>query len=500
MTQLSADVSSGSTPPENDYTIHSAADVSRLVNNSTHGRTNARIIVAIALGGVFLDAYDLGALAFGVKDITRQFGLSPSGIGMVVSAITLGAIVGAVIGGYLTDKIGRYRVFMADMFFFVFAALLGALAPNAEVLGISRFIMGLGIGIDLPVAMAFLAEFSRLKGRGNKASSIAMWCPTWYAAISVSYLLVLGLFYSLPASQSEYLWRYIVGFGAVPALVILTVRKRYMTESPVWAAQQGDLTSAASILQTAYNIPATVGKDAVLHAKKGLKRRTTGWKSYGVLLKGEYLKRTVLNSVMSFVSPFAYAAIAFGLPIIISTLFKQSMLTTILVSLALNLLFAFTGGLAAVRLVPKLGSRSMTIAGYTCQLVALLGLALAGRPEDTAQAVACCAFLALFLLGQGFGPGAHTMVYASLSYPASIRGVGVGFNQTITRFSSTLALFLFPILTASLDTGLFWVIALSPVIGLLALFIIRWEPSGYDVDAEDYASVKHENTQPGGGV
>ena len=203
MTQLSADVSSGSTSPENDYTIHSAADVSRLVNNSTHGRTNARIIVAIALGGVFLDAYDLGALAFGVKDITRQFGLSPSGIGMVVSAITLGAIVGAVIGGYLTDKIGRYRVFMADMFFFVFAALLGALAPNAEVLGISRFIMGLGIGIDLPVAMAFLAEFSRLKGRGNKASSIAMWCPTWYAAISVSYLLVLGLFYSLPARDRK---------------------------------------------------------------------------------------------------------------------------------------------------------------------------------------------------------------------------------------------------------------------------------------------------------
>lgn len=98
MTQHLADGSSGSSTPENNYTLRSAADVSRLVNNSTHARSNARIIVAIALGGVFLDAYDLGALAFGVKDITRQFGLSPEGIGMVVSAITLGAIVGAVIG------------------------------------------------------------------------------------------------------------------------------------------------------------------------------------------------------------------------------------------------------------------------------------------------------------------------------------------------------------------------------------------------------------------
>ncbi|MDF7661952.1 MFS transporter [Erwiniaceae bacterium L1_54_6] len=491
MTQLTLtnEIEQTESPGSAVHTIRSASDVSQLVNNSTQARSNARIIVAIALGGIFLDAYDLGALAFGVKDITREFGLGPKGIGLVVSAITMGAIVGALIGGYLTDKIGRYRVFMADMFFFVFAAILGALAPNAEVLGISRFIMGLGIGIDLPVAMAFLAEFSRLKGRGNKAASIAMWCPTWYAAISVSYLLVLAFFYWLPESQTASLWRYIVGFGAVPALVILTIRKRYMTESPVWAANQGDLEQAAQILRVSYNIPAVAAPQAEAAGSSTAIRHKASWKNYGLLLRGHYLRRTILTSVMSFVSPFAYGAIAFGLPIIVSTLFQQSMLTTILVSLALNLFFAFTGGLAAVRLVPRFGARAMSIAGYACQLVALLGLALAGRPDDELKAALCCAYLALFLLGQGFGPGAQTMVYASLSYPASIRGVGVGLNQTITRFATTIALFLFPLLTASLDTGLFWVIALSPVLGLLALFAIRWEPAGYDIDAEDYADV-----------
>lgn len=100
---------------------------------------------------------------------------------MVASAITFGAIVGALLGGYLTDKIGRYRVFMADMVFFVVAAIACALAPNEYVLAGARFVMGLGVGIDLPVAMAFLSEFARLKGPGNKASSVAMWCPTWYA-------------------------------------------------------------------------------------------------------------------------------------------------------------------------------------------------------------------------------------------------------------------------------------------------------------------------------
>lgn len=137
----------GSSPGGETQWIRSAADVSRLVNSGDSARNNARIVVAIALGGVFLDAYDLGALAFGIKDITREFSLTPTGTGMVASAITFGAIIGALIGGYLTDKIGRYRVFMADMFFFVVAAIACAFAPNESVLAGARFVMGLGVGI-----------------------------------------------------------------------------------------------------------------------------------------------------------------------------------------------------------------------------------------------------------------------------------------------------------------------------------------------------------------
>lgn len=467
------------------YIVRNAADVNRLINTSSGKSVNARMIVTIALGGIFLDAYDLGALAFGVKDITQQFALNATQVGLVVSAITFGAIIGALLGGYLTDKIGRYRVFMADMFFFVFAAILGALAPNAEILTLSRFIMGLGIGIDLPVAMAFLAEFSRLKGRGNKAAKVAMWCPTWYAAISFAYLLVLALYSFLPESQSPHLWRYIVGFGAVPALVILMIRKKYMTESPLWAAQQGDLTTAVSILNTTYRIPVQIEEGAA--SQSSSIPTPPPWAAYRALFRGHYTKRTLLNCVLSFVSPFAYAAIAFGLPIIISTLFEQSLLTTILVSLALNFFFALTGGMLAVRWVAIIGARPLATVGYGLQIVALLGLAWLGKPQHTLDAIYCFGLLALFLFGQGIGPGAQSMVYASLSYPASLRGVGVGLNQTVTRISSTIALFIFPLLTLHLGTQLFWVIACAPALGFIALKVIGWEPAGYDVDAEEYA-------------
>ncbi len=464
--------------------IGNAADVSRLINEGSSGRNNARIVMGIALGGIFLDAYDLGSLAFGLKDITREFNLTPAGTGMVASAITFGAIVGALLGGYLTDKIGRYRVFMADMLFFVVAAIACALAPNEYVLTGARFVMGLGVGIDLPVAMAFLSEFAKLKGPGNKAASVAMWCPTWYAAISISYLLVLFFYAILPESHSDWLWRIILGFGAIPALVIITIRSRYMSESPVWAANQGNLREAASILRQAYNINAHVAQHAL--EKPAPKIRTARWSNYLRLFRGVYLRRTTLSTLLSVVSSFAYNAVAFGLPVIISSFFVQSMLTTILISLALNLLFAFVGGILAVRLVPRFGAWRMSLAGYSCQLAALLGLALIGRPDGAGEGVAAVAMLALFLFGQGFGPGAHTMTFASLSYPTSLRGVGVGLNQTLMRGSSTLSLFLFPLLVAALDTRVFWIIAAAPLIGLLSLLAIRWEPSGYDIDAEDY--------------
>ena len=478
-------VAQASSRAHNKPVIRSAADVSALVNQGAAIGSDARIVVAIALGGVFLDAYDLGALAFGLKDVAREFSLTPAGTGFVASAITFGAIVGAFLGGFLTDRIGRYRVFMADMFFFVIAALACAFAPNAWVLGGARFVMGLGVGIDLPVAMAFLAEFSRLQGKGNKASRVAMWCPVWYAAISVSYLLVLAFYATLPESHQPLLWRLILGFGAVPAIVIILIRSRYISESPVWAANQGDLNGAAQILKRSYGIDADVAPDAA--AAKQTHVRTASWKNYGTLLKGVYLKRTVLATVIAIASSFAYNAVAFGLPVIISSFLAQSMLTTILASLVLNLAFAFVGGVIAVRTVPKFGAWNMTVLGYACQLVALVGLAVVGKPAGGAQVATAIAMLALFLFGQGFGPGSHSMTFASLSYPTSLRGVGVGFNQTLMRASSTVSLFLFPVLAAALHTRVFWIIAVAPLCGLTALLAIRWEPSGYDVDAEDFA-------------
>ena len=113
--------------------IRTARDVVDAVNASRVKGGNSRAIVVIALGGIFIDAYDFTSLAFGLKDIGEQFRLGAAAEGVVGASIMIGALLGALLGGYLVDRLGRYKLFMADMLFFVVAALGCALAPNAEI-------------------------------------------------------------------------------------------------------------------------------------------------------------------------------------------------------------------------------------------------------------------------------------------------------------------------------------------------------------------------------
>lgn len=246
-------------------------------------------------------AADFSSLAYGMRDITVQFGLSPVGAGIVNASIMVGAVVGALGGGYLVDKIGRYRVFMADMLFFVIAALGCALAPNAEVLVFFRFLMGVGVGMDLPVAMAFLAEFSRLRGKGSKGSRTASWSAAWFVATSACYLIILGLYFLIPAENHGVLWRFTVGFGAVPALVVLLIRHRYMNESPAWAAGQGDLAGAAAILRKSYGVNAVVAPEA--EVVKAPKRSIRA--EFGRLFNRTYRRRTWLSLAVALAQTFA---------------------------------------------------------------------------------------------------------------------------------------------------------------------------------------------------
>lgn len=358
------------------HEIKSAEDISQLISKYA-GQGKSNKVIWLALIGVFIDAYDLTTLSFGIEQVIAEFSLTPVMTGVVASAIVCGTIVGNLIGGYLTDKIGRYRVFMADMVLFVIAAIVAGLAPNVWVLIVARFIMGISVGVDLPVAMSYLSEFSKFNGKGNKAARLAAWCPMWYAASTVCFGVVLGLYFLLPPEYSNWLWRLSLIFGAVPALLIIFIRGKYLTESPIWLANQGRLQEAADILKNSYDIQAVVSKNQVVSKKVKEKQ------SFFVLFNKTYLSRTIVAVVIHISVAFQYTTIAFFLPSILTRFFHTTTLTTITTTLGLNLAFAFTGGLLGVYLASRLTSRSVLVIGFVLQFLALIALGFIGDPSGS---------------------------------------------------------------------------------------------------------------------
>lgn len=452
--------------------IRSKSDVINFLNNAGPAR-NALVVIFTALGGVFIDAYDFTSLGIGAVQLKAQFGLSAFQLGSLTAAMGFGALLGAIFGGYLVDRLGRKRMFYADLWFFVISAIVGAFAPNIAILAVCRFVMGIGVGLDFPVALSYIAEFSSLKGKGKWVN---LWQGMWFVAASLSFLIILPIYF-LGAGPD--LWRWAVGFGAVPAIVVLALRKIFMEESPLWAVDHLGLTETGRILEATYGVKVILNcnsKDLIAP-----KEETKPKISYLILFSRQYRLRTIMASVIAATQSMEYFAVGFYLPVIAALLFGKEFLWVILGSLVFNC-FGIVGGTWQAYVVGKYGSRKLAITGYIIAFVCLLMLGLfKSHFSIYIQAL----LIGMFIFGHSFGPGAQGMSMATLSYPATIRGLGSGFGQAMVRTGSIIGFYFFPIVLAAVGLQqTLLVLSAVPAIGLFTALVLKWEPIGKDVDTE----------------
>jgi putative MFS transporter len=419
-------------------------------------------VVLIALGGVFVDAYDFASLGIGVAGLRTEFNLAPSQLGTITAIMGVGAVIGGVAGGYLTDKVGRLRMFVVDLICLVIATLGAALSPNIYALLFFRFLMGVGVGLDYPVAFSFLAEFVN---KTRRAGSIALWVFLWQVAVAVSVLVALTI-YAL--GHIDHLWRFAVGFGAIPALIILLLRGKYMWESPLWAAHHAGLGEAAKLLEKTYDVKVRVEELAT-------STTTAAAPGYAAIFSQPYLSRTLLVSIVSITQSLQYFAVGFYLPSISSEIFGNDFVYAAIGTL-ISTVAGVIGGLFAAAYVDRLGVRKLIIAGYTIVMVSLI---LFWWTANHVSPYLSIALIYVFILGQTLGPGSVSASLAALSYPTLLRGTGAGWAQGMVRVGTIAGLFFFPPLLAKIGLSqLMLVLALSPMIGLLALWLVKWEPVG----------------------
>jgi SP family galactose:H+ symporter-like MFS transporter len=210
----------------------------RKLKNRGNDKNSFIFIVAIVSGiSGILFGYDTGVISGAIEFIKPEFSLTPFLNGLVVSAVLIGAIIGAFIGGSLADKYGRRKMIIFAAIIFAGGAIGTSLVPTILLLIIGRIVVGIAIGIASFIAPLYMSELSPSKIRGSLVSFNQLFITI---GIVISYLVDYAF---TPISG----WRYMFGLAAIPAVILLLTMLR-MPDSPRWLINSGNIEKAKSNL------------------------------------------------------------------------------------------------------------------------------------------------------------------------------------------------------------------------------------------------------------
>lgn len=462
-------------------TLNSSRDVIDFVNAHPTGSRRGRVMAFVALGSIFIDAYDFTSLAIGIPSLQTQLAPSSFQLGTITAIMAVGALLGAIVGGYLVDRLGRFKLLILDLFLFVVAAIGAGLAPDIGWLLVFRFLLGFGVGVDMPAALSFVTEFSRSDDKGKYVN---FWQLIWYVATVFSAGIILPLYF---LGVGDDLWRWAVGIGALPALIVLILRFIYADESPMWAAHHQGLEAAAVILRKNYGVHVQLGEAARQRMQQKVDVRA--------IFRVPYRARTILSSTVSGIQAMEYYAVGFYIPVIVSLILGKGIVYTVLGTIAINI-FGIVGGGTQPFFTRRLGVRGLAIIGCC---VAAGSLILLGLIRDHVSVYLGAALVGVFILGHSFGPGSQGKTMAALSYPTEFRGVGTGMAEASSRVGTIFGFYVFPLVLAAVGLShTLLILAVVPLVGLIALLSIKWEPVGQDVeDVAPYLPTGSASLQPG---
>lgn len=362
---------------------------------------------------VVFDGYDLIVYGTTLPNLLHEkdWGLTPTTAGFIGSLAFAGMLVGALGAGLLADKLGRRRTILwATLWFSLFTALC-TFAPSPEVFGLFRFLAGLGLGGLVPSANALTAEFVSRKHRSAVSTIMMSGVP-----IGGSAAALLGL-WLLP----EFGWRSMYAVAFLAVLVLLPVCVALLPESPTWLRAHGRTDEAVRI-EAQYGLV----HDPSEHPEE---EHAPG---FGTILRGRWLRPTVLFAAATVATLFAWYGLGTWLPKLMGSDARFDMGKPLYFLLALNL-GAVLGSIVTAWAGVRFGPLKSAIAAAA---VAALGLAyLLTYPSEVLPIYA-----AIILAGVGTH-GTQCLIIAAVAshYPPKLRGTSLGFALGVGRLGAVLA-------------------------------------------------------------
>src|SRR4051795_200019 len=375
--------------------------------------------------GWALDGMDFQIYPLVIGTIIAMWKVDPGTAGLAGTVTLLASAVGGWLGGYLADRIGRVRTLQLTILWFSFFSLLCAFVQNFDQLLIARALLGIGFGGEWAAGAVLMGEAIRPQYRGRAVGSVQSgWAIGWGLAV----LSQAVLFSWLPPETA---WRWMFAIGALPALLVLYLR-RYVEEPAIAAATLAKQNESG--------------------------QRPSLWE----IFSGPILKTTILASLMATGCQGGYYAVTFWVP---QFLTKERHLSIVGSTGYLSTLIigSFIGYLTGAWLADRIGRRNLFL---TFSIGAMAVVLLYTQLPLTNEILWVLGFpLGFFASGYFSGVGA----FLTELYPTRLRGSGQGFCYNFGRGIG--ALFPFLVGARSWTTSLANAIAIFAVVAYALFFI-----------------------------
>ncbi len=387
------------------------------------------VALIAALSGL-LFGYDTGVISGAILFLTEQFHLSSAMNGFVVSSVLLGACMGALFSGRLTDYFGRKRMLIVDAVLFIAGTLLTTTAHTISALIIGRVGVGIAIGIASFTAPLYISEIAPKKWRGALVSLNQLFIAM---GIFISYLVD----YHFSRSAE---WRWMFGVGIVPA-VFLMIGLFFLPYSPRWIAKKGYHQKALLILNQLRSNTFDAQME-LIEIAESLDHKKNSWRA---LFNTTTRKTLVIGIGLAVIQQITgINTILYYAPTIFQKSGFHAASSAIFTSIGIGAVF-FIFTVVGLFFIDKIGRKPLLYAGIILMAIALLMMAIAFHLKAAlfTTKILLVSGALLYVMAFAFSLGPISWLMIAEIFPTHVRGWGASIATFFNWASNGVVAFSF---------------------------------------------------------